>query len=177
MWSRSVTNRFNSMCRYQNQHRSLASSSPSGSADFLELLDCISLPRHLEQLCQSGICPSPSFLHLITTCTDCIILKSIISCRPMFNRDFFIWRQDSSQMYFILFVFSIFQVQDGDGGEQTWEIEVYSASGLMCIWHQDREELLHLITRKTWVLFIGFWERGVWRLTFYIDERICVDRD
>jgi len=89
------------------------------------------------------------------------------------NRDFFIWRQDSSQMYFILFVFSIFQVQDGDGGEQTWEIEVYSASGLMCIWHQDREELLHLITRRTWVLFIGFWERGVWRLTFYRWADLC----
>jgi len=68
----------------------------------------------------------------------------------------FIWRQDSSQMYFILFMFGIFQAQDADGGEQTWEIEVYSASGLMCIWHQDREELVHLVTRKTWVLFIGF---------------------
>jgi len=47
--------------------RSKASSSSSGSADFLESLNLFLLHRYLEQLSRSGLFPSPSFLYLIAT--------------------------------------------------------------------------------------------------------------
>ena len=123
----------------------------------------IDSPTGLQHHCiyQHAYCSTPS-RDILSVLLKAYI-RSYTSSSDIF-RNSFIWRQDS-QTYFILFMFSIFQAQDGDGSEWTWKIEV--ASKLVCTWYQDREEQLHLITRKTWVVFIGFWERDTWRLTSY----------